>query len=126
MALDSAEHMGLERGLLRHWPQAAAYEDLLANPFRACLPCFPRCNLWKLAGRVEVFDRAPLLRQGRGRLGGQSSLLQANNQQEQSNGRRKGVLHIGVAQSVARFPTQFQPAILSPEGPAARGTFVFF
>src|ERR1035441_4058029 len=41
LALDSAEHMPLKRGLLRHRPQAAAYQHLLANLLRARLPFLP-------------------------------------------------------------------------------------
>ena len=56
LTLDLAEDLRLERGLLRHRPQAAAHEDLLANLFGPRLPFLPGSNRRKLAGGVEVLD----------------------------------------------------------------------
>jgi len=56
LAVNLAENMRLERSFLRHRPEAATYENMLANVFAAFLPLFTRSDGRKIARGVEVFD----------------------------------------------------------------------
>ena len=90
--LDFPEDARLERSFLRHRPQTAAHENLLANIFGARLPFFQGRNPWKVARGVEGYGCRGIFRLGCGRSGGQGDLGGETSEEEQE-GKRHSFFH---------------------------------